>query len=166
MKILVPVKRVVDYNVKVRVKSDGTGQRGGLKTQRGIVDVERRGFGSVAVGFALQVEQIASINSRTNVAERRFADDFRRQLIVESKFSEHDIACVVEHFFRHNVVFVRGNYVPVVLSSYLFGIGLACACPSTVSVFLCYNTIGDIRAIAPRKGLFDGSEHQFFAQTL
>ncbi len=25
MKILVPVKRVVDYNVKVRVKSEGTG---------------------------------------------------------------------------------------------------------------------------------------------
>ncbi len=25
MKILVPVKRVVDHNVKVRVKSDGTG---------------------------------------------------------------------------------------------------------------------------------------------
>ncbi|MGR3498109.1 MAG: electron transfer flavoprotein subunit beta/FixA family protein, partial [Limimaricola soesokkakensis] len=25
MKILVPVKRVIDYNVKVRVKSDGTG---------------------------------------------------------------------------------------------------------------------------------------------
>ncbi|MDT8331759.1 electron transfer flavoprotein subunit beta/FixA family protein, partial [Roseomonas gilardii] len=25
MKLLVPVKRVVDYNVKVRVKSDGSG---------------------------------------------------------------------------------------------------------------------------------------------
>ncbi len=25
MKILVPVKRVVDFNVKVRVKSDGSG---------------------------------------------------------------------------------------------------------------------------------------------
>ncbi|MBZ0145868.1 MAG: electron transfer flavoprotein subunit beta/FixA family protein, partial [Rhodocyclaceae bacterium] len=25
MKILVPVKRVVDYNVKVRVKGDGSG---------------------------------------------------------------------------------------------------------------------------------------------
>jgi electron transfer flavoprotein beta subunit len=25
MKILVPVKRVVDYNVKIRVKADGTG---------------------------------------------------------------------------------------------------------------------------------------------
>ena len=25
MKVLVPVKRVVDYNVKVRVKSDGSG---------------------------------------------------------------------------------------------------------------------------------------------
>ena len=25
MKILVPVKRVIDYNVKVRVKADGTG---------------------------------------------------------------------------------------------------------------------------------------------
>jgi electron transfer flavoprotein beta subunit len=32
MKILVPVKRVVDYNVKVRVKSDGTGvELGGVK---------------------------------------------------------------------------------------------------------------------------------------
>jgi electron transfer flavoprotein alpha/beta subunit len=27
MKVLVPVKRVVDYNVKVRVKSDGSGVR-------------------------------------------------------------------------------------------------------------------------------------------
>ena len=27
MKVLVPVKRVVDYNVKVRVKSDGTRRR-------------------------------------------------------------------------------------------------------------------------------------------
>ena len=27
MKVLVPVKRVVDYNVKVRVKSDNTGDR-------------------------------------------------------------------------------------------------------------------------------------------
>ncbi|MBL1405337.1 MAG: electron transfer flavoprotein subunit beta/FixA family protein, partial [Rhizobiales bacterium] len=25
MKILVPVKRVIDYNVKVRVKADGSG---------------------------------------------------------------------------------------------------------------------------------------------
>ncbi|MFB9791387.1 electron transfer flavoprotein subunit beta/FixA family protein, partial [Shinella granuli] len=25
MKILVPVKRVVDYNVKIRVKADGSG---------------------------------------------------------------------------------------------------------------------------------------------
>ncbi|MBV0934719.1 electron transfer flavoprotein subunit beta/FixA family protein, partial [Marinobacterium sp. A346] len=25
MKVLVPVKRVIDYNVKVRVKSDGSG---------------------------------------------------------------------------------------------------------------------------------------------
>ncbi|MGO7837693.1 electron transfer flavoprotein subunit beta/FixA family protein, partial [Rhizobium johnstonii] len=25
MKVLVPVKRVVDYNVKIRVKPDGTG---------------------------------------------------------------------------------------------------------------------------------------------
>ena len=28
MKVLVPVKRVVDYNVKVRVKADGTGVKG------------------------------------------------------------------------------------------------------------------------------------------
>ena len=27
MKVLVPVKRVIDYNVKVRVKADGSGRR-------------------------------------------------------------------------------------------------------------------------------------------
>jgi len=32
MKVLVPVKRVIDYNVKVRVKADGSG-----------VDCRRRG---------------------------------------------------------------------------------------------------------------------------
>ena len=30
MKVIVPVKRVVDYNVKVRVKSDGSGVDTGL----------------------------------------------------------------------------------------------------------------------------------------
>ena len=39
MKILVPVKRVVDYNVKVRVKSDGTGvETAGVKMSMNPVD--------------------------------------------------------------------------------------------------------------------------------
>ena len=35
MRILVPVKRVIDYDVKVRVKSDGTGVESGFGHLRG-----------------------------------------------------------------------------------------------------------------------------------
>ena len=38
MKVMVPVKRVVDYNVKVRVKSDGSG-----------VDIANAGAGETPV---------------------------------------------------------------------------------------------------------------------
>ena len=54
MKILVPVKRVVDYNVKVRVRPDGTGVEDGvlpgLGVGVGVVPVP--GFG-VGVGTAV-----------------------------------------------------------------------------------------------------------------
>jgi hypothetical protein len=45
MKILVPVTRVVDYNVKVRVKSDGTGvDVANVKMSMNPLDQKRHGI--------------------------------------------------------------------------------------------------------------------------
>ena len=51
MKVLVPVKRVVDYNVKVRVKSDGTG------VQLANVKMSMNPFDEIAVEEALRLRE-------------------------------------------------------------------------------------------------------------
>ena len=51
MKLLVPVKRVVDYNVKVRVKSDGTGvETAGVK-------MSMNPFDEIAVEEAVRLKE-------------------------------------------------------------------------------------------------------------
>src|ERR1700745_2408194 len=51
MKILVPVKRVVDYNVKVRVKADGSGiETSGVK-------MSMNPFDEIGVGEAVRLEE-------------------------------------------------------------------------------------------------------------
>src|SRR5215475_10508171 len=51
MKVLVPVKRVVDYNVKVRVKSDGSG------VELANVKMSMNPFDEIAVEEALRVKE-------------------------------------------------------------------------------------------------------------
>src|SRR5436190_6965578 len=51
LKILVPVKRVVDYNVKVRVKSDGTG------VDIANVKMSMNPFDDIAVEEAVRLKQ-------------------------------------------------------------------------------------------------------------
>ncbi|MFG1270895.1 electron transfer flavoprotein subunit beta/FixA family protein, partial [Xanthobacter sp. DSM 14520] len=51
MKILVPVKRVVDYNVKVRVKSDGSG------VELANVKMSMNPFDEIAVEEALRLKE-------------------------------------------------------------------------------------------------------------
>src|SRR3954463_5635915 len=51
MKVLVPVKRVVDYNVKVRVKSDGTG------VELNNVKMSMNPFDEIAVEEALKLKE-------------------------------------------------------------------------------------------------------------
>ena len=51
MKVLVPVKRVVDYNVKVRVKSDGTG------VETANVKMSMNPFDEIAVEEALRLRE-------------------------------------------------------------------------------------------------------------
>ena len=51
MKILVPVKRVVDYNVKIRVKSDGSG------VELANVKMSMNPFDEIAVEEALRLRE-------------------------------------------------------------------------------------------------------------
>ncbi|GBR06584.1 electron transfer flavoprotein subunit beta/FixA family protein [Acetobacter oeni] len=67
MKILVPVKRVVDYNIKVRVKSDGTGvETAGLKmsmnpfdeiTVEEAVRLREKGAATEVIAVSIGVQQ-------------------------------------------------------------------------------------------------------------
>ena len=51
MKVIVPVKRVVDYNVKVRVKSDGTG------VETANVKMSMNPFDEIAVEEAIRLRE-------------------------------------------------------------------------------------------------------------
>ena len=51
MKILVPVKRVVDYNVKIRVKSDGTG------VETANVKMSMNPFDEIAIEEAIRLRE-------------------------------------------------------------------------------------------------------------
>ncbi|HYS90111.1 MAG TPA: electron transfer flavoprotein subunit beta/FixA family protein, partial [Bradyrhizobium sp.] len=51
MKVLVPIKRVVDYNVKVRVKSDGSG------VELSNVKMSMNPFDEIAVEEALRLRE-------------------------------------------------------------------------------------------------------------
>ena len=51
MKILVPVKRVVDYNIKVRIKSDGSG------VELANVKMSMNPFDEIAVEEALRLKE-------------------------------------------------------------------------------------------------------------
>src|SRR5665213_1416853 len=51
MKVLVPVKRVVDYNVKIRVKSDGSG------VELSNVKMSMNPFDEIAVEEALRLKE-------------------------------------------------------------------------------------------------------------
>ena len=51
MKVLVPVKRVVDYNVKVRVKADGTG------VETANVKMSMNPFDEIAVEEAVRLRE-------------------------------------------------------------------------------------------------------------
>src|ERR1700742_4425645 len=55
MKVLVPVKRVVDYNVKVRVKSDGTG------VELSNVKMSMNPFDEIAVEEALRLKEAGKV---------------------------------------------------------------------------------------------------------
>ena len=56
MKVLVPVKRVIDYNVKIRVKADGTG----VETQN--VKMSMNPFDEIAVEEAIRLKEAGTVD--------------------------------------------------------------------------------------------------------
>ena len=67
MKVLVPVKRVVDYNVKVRVKSDGTG------VDIANVKMSMNPFDEIAVEEAVRLKEKGVATEIIAVSLRRHA---------------------------------------------------------------------------------------------
>ena len=76
MKILVPVKRVVDYNVKIRVKPDGSGiELGGVK-------MSMNPFDEIAVEEALRLREkgVATEVIAVSIGPQQAADTIRNAL--------------------------------------------------------------------------------------
>ena len=82
MKVLVPVKRVVDYNVKVRVKSDGTG------VETANVKMSMNPFDEIAVEEALRLKEAGVVTepgSRLHTGQELLAppqEDVEEQVVL------------------------------------------------------------------------------------
>src|SRR6516225_6422051 len=76
MKILVPVKRVVDYNVKIRVKSDGSG------VELANVKMSMNPFDEIAVEEALRLKEkgVASEIICASIGPAQAAETIRNAL--------------------------------------------------------------------------------------
>ena len=56
MKVIVPVKRVVDYNVKIRVKADGSG------VELNNVKMSMNPFDEIAVEEAIRMKEAGTVS--------------------------------------------------------------------------------------------------------
>ncbi|MBW8270943.1 electron transfer flavoprotein subunit beta/FixA family protein [Caldovatus aquaticus] len=88
MKLLVPVKRVVDYNVKVRVKSDGTG------VETANVKMSMNPFDEIAVEEAVRLKEkgVASEIVAVSIGVAAAAEQIRTALAMGA-----DRGILVEH---------------------------------------------------------------------
>ena len=78
MKVLVPVKRVVDYNVKVKVKSDGSG------VDLANVKMSMNPFDEIAVVEAVRLKEagIATEVIAVSIGEKKSADVIRNAMAI------------------------------------------------------------------------------------
>tara|TARA_R110000868_G_scaffold366842_1_gene629794 strand:- start:1131 stop:1883 length:753 start_codon:yes stop_codon:yes gene_type:complete len=76
MKVLVPVKRVIDYNVKVKVKADGTG------VDLANVKMSMNPFDEIAVEEAIRLKEagVASEIVVVSIGEKKSTDTIRNAL--------------------------------------------------------------------------------------
>ena len=67
MKVLVPVKRVIDYNVKVRVKADGSG------VDLANVKMSMNPFDEIAVEEAIRLKEAGTVSEIVPASFKRIA---------------------------------------------------------------------------------------------
>ena len=82
MKLLVPVKRVVDYNVKIRVKSDGSG------VDLANVKMSMNPFDEIAVEEAVRLKEQGKdilANSGLAIVPANDLGDAARKIVAEVK---------------------------------------------------------------------------------
>ena len=75
MKVLVPVKRVVDYNVKIRVRADGTG------VELANVKMSMNPFDEIAIEEAIRMKEAGTVEEIIAVARTFTPYDSREQLL-------------------------------------------------------------------------------------
>src|ERR1700726_316733 len=104
MKVLVPVKRVVDYNVKVRVKSDGSG------VDIANVKMSMNPFDEIAVEEAVRLKEqnIAQEIIVVSIGEAAAAETLRAALalgadraihvVTSENLSPLNVAKILQHF--------------------------------------------------------------------
>jgi electron transfer flavoprotein beta subunit len=82
MKVLVPVKRVIDYNVKVKVKADGTG------VDLANVKMSMNPFDEISVEEAIPMKEagVASEVVIVSIGEKKTTDTIRNALAMGADF--------------------------------------------------------------------------------
>ena len=105
MKVLVPVKRVVDYNVKVRVKSDGSG------VDIANVKMSMNPFDEIAVEEAV-IDLLAEGKSWSD--DRFTLDPLPRSSSIPSRTSSSPAAMLNHHpdFMRQSDAPAASRYSP------------------------------------------------------
>ena len=107
MKILVPVKRVVDYNVKIRVKSDGSG------VELANVKMSMNPFDEIAVEEALRLKEAGKASEVivVSIGPAQAAETIRTGLAMGAD--------------RGVLVKVEGTVEPLAVANILKGVALA-----------------------------------------
>ena len=82
MKVLVPVTRVIDYNVKVKVKADGTG------VDLANVKMSMNPFDEISVEEAIRMKEagVASEVVIVSIGEKKTTDTIRNALAMGADF--------------------------------------------------------------------------------
>ena len=85
MKVLVPVKRVIDYNVKARVKADGSG------VDIGNVKMSMNPFDEIAVEEAVRLKEAGKISEivAVSLGEKKCEDTLRTALAMGADRAVH-----------------------------------------------------------------------------
>ena len=118
MKVLVPVKRVVDYNVKVRVKSDGSG------VELANVKMSMNPFDEIAVEEAIRLREkgVATEIIVVSIGVQQCQETLRTALAMGADRAIHVVHHYGERLYR-NVPLARLPHIQADMCVLRIGVG-------------------------------------------